>query len=449
MPVANSKSSSRIRKRVSIGILAFFIALLWFFGTANSWCEYFANRSLDTRSPSSTLRWLQFERSWFGTTNQSLVLEARAYLQYGETASVLQSVRSLRNRDPSNELADILDNLVSIQLGDRSRLAPLIASGSNKLPLVDVFEASARCHLFNSDENSLAATLEHWTQFNPNDPAIAYYKGRWDEISDRFESAISHFLGSKTQGPLFLKPRFRRGILLRELRRFEEAFQEFESLIGTDFEITAAVEAAHCLHMMGDSKAAWSKIQGKPDFSILFQTQQYRRADQFVEGNRFALVGGGILESLGRYDEALVLLRRVLATNHRDSQARALLISCLNRLGKPDEASEESKILAEMASGKLESKNLAEQLDVDGTDYAKRLRYAELLFRYKSLGESQFEAEKLLKDFPNKAEIHRLLTQIYREHARDSADWNVRADEQERMTFKLEAQNQAPKQSSP
>lgn len=449
MTLANSKSPYHIRERVSFGILAFFVAILWLSGTANSLCEYFANRSLDARRPSSTLQWIQFERSWFGTTSRSLVLEARAYLQYGETASVLQSVRKLRDRDPSNELADVLDNLVSIQLGDQSRLAPLIARSDNNLPLTDVFEASARCHLFNSDENNLAATFEHWAQFNPSDPAIEYYKGRWDEISDRFDNAISHFEESIKQSRLFLKPRFRRGILLRDLRRFDEALQEFESMIGSDFESIAAVEAAHCLHRMGDSKAAWNKIQGKHDVSILLQIQQYQRADQFVEGNRFALVGGGILESLERYGEAIDLLRLALEANHRDSEARVLLISCLNRLGKSEDAVLESKLHAEMASGKLECKNLADQLEIESTDFAKRIRYATLLFRYKSLGESQLIAENLQKDFPAEAETYRLLASIYRERARESNDWNLRADAQERIALKLEAQKHAPKQSNP
>ena len=449
MTLANSKSPHYIRERVSFGILAFFVALLWLTGTANSLCEYFANRSLDVRIPSSSLQWIQFERSWFGTTSRSLVLEARAYLQYGETASVLQSVRNLRDRDPSNELADVLDNLVSIQLGDQSRLAPLIARSDKNLPLTDVFEASARCHLFNSDENNLAATFEHWTQFNPSDPAIEYYKGRWDEISDRLEAAVVHYQKSENQNDSFAKSTFRKGIMLRELRRLDEALMAFKQIEKSDFESIAAVEAANCHLLLGNPDAGWNEVKNQLDLPVATQSRQYLRADQFVEGDRFALVGASILESLGRYDEALILLRRVLATNHRDSQARTLLIACLNRLGKPNEANEESKILAEMASGKLESKNLAEELGVDATDYAKRLRYAELLFRYKSLGESQFEAEKLLKDFPNKAEPHRLLSQIYREYARDSADWNVRADEQERMALKLEAQNQAPKQSNP
>lgn len=447
MSLENSKSPYHIRERVSFGILAFFVALLWFFGTANSVCEYFANRSLDARSPSSALRWIQFERAWFGTTSRSLVLEARAYLQHGETASVLQSVRSLRDRDPSNELADVLDNLVSIQLGDQSRLAPLIASVEAKLPLMDVFEASARCHLFNSDANSLEATFEHWAQFNPSDPAIAYYKGRWEEISDRFDSAISHFKESETQGLSFLKPRFRRGVLLRDLRRFDEASQEFESMIGSDLGAIAAVEAAHCLHLMGDSKAAWTKIQGNHEASVWFQNQQYQRADHFVEGNRFALVSGGILESLERYSEAIVLLRQALEANHRDSEARVLLISCLNRSEKTEDAAIESKLHAEITSGKLECKNLADQLEIDSKDFSKRIKYATLLFRYKSLGESQLEAEKLQKEFPAEAETHRLLASIYRERAQESNDWNLRANAQERMARNIEAQNQAQKQS--
>lgn len=449
MTLANSKSPHYIRERVSIGILALFVTLLWFFGTANSLCEYFASRSLDARLPSSALHWIQFEQSWFGTTNRSLVLEARAYLQHGETASVLQSVRSIRDRDPANELADVLDNLVSIQFGDQSRLAPLIAGASDHLPLTDVFEASARCHLFNSDEDNLAATFEHWTQFNPNDPAIEYYRGRWDEISDRFENAIKHFEESKTQGPSFLKPRFRKGILLRDLRRFDEALQEFETMIGSDFDTIAAMEAAHCLFMMGDSKAAWNKIQGKHDVSVMLQTQQYQRADQFIEGNRFALVGGGILESLERYSDAIDLLHLALEANHRDSEARVLMISCLNRSGKIEDAAIESELHAEMTSGKLECKNLADQLEIESTDFAKRIRYATLLFRYKSLGESQLEAENLPKEFPAEAETHRLLASIYRERARESNDWNLRADAQERTALKLEAQKQAPKQSLP
>lgn len=443
MPLANSKSPNHIRKRVSFWILAFFVALLWYFGTPNSLCEFFANRSLDARSPSSTLQWIQFERAWFGTTSRSLVLEARAYLQHGETASVLQSVQSLRDRDPSNKLVDVLDNLVSIQLGDQSRLGPLIASTEDNLPLTDVFEASARCHLFNSDENSLAATFEHWTQFSPNDPAIEYYRGRWDEVSDRFDNAISHFEKSKTQGSWFLKPRFRKGIQLRDLRRFDEALQEFDSMIGSDFETIATVEAAYCLHMMGDSKAAWGKLQGKQDVSNMLQTQYYQRADQFVEGNRIALVGGGILESLERYSEAMVLLRQAIEANHRDSEARVLLISCLNRSGKTDDAAIESKVHAEMTSGRLEGKKLADQLEIDSTDFSKRIRYATLLFRYKSLGESQLETETLLKEFPAEAETHRLLASIYRERASESNDWNLRADAQERIALKLEAQKQA------
>ena len=449
MSLAITKSAKSIRKRVTFGVLAFFVLVLGCFVIPATICETFANRALEARDPECTLRWALFQKTWLGSTHRSVVLETLAYLQLGENTNARLSAKRLGSLSPDKTIQDGLDQLVSIQMGDRKRLNELLSRQADWLPLSAVFEASARCHLFHLDQDSLAATFHHWAEFNPGDSAIEYYKGRWDEISDRLEAAVDHYQKSENQNTSFVKSKFRKGIMLRELRRLDEALIAFKQIEKSDLKSIAAVETANCYLLLGNPDAGWNEIRNHLDLPVAAQSRQYLRADHFVEGDRFALVGANILESLGRYDEASILLRRVLAANHRDAQARALLISCLNRLGKPDEATEESKILAEMASGKLESKNLGEQLDVDATDYAKRLRYAELLFRYKSLGESQFEAEKLLKDFPNKAETHRLLSQIYREHARDSADWNVRADEQERLALKLEAQNQAPKQISP
>ena len=449
MSMAITQSAKSIRKRVIFGGLAFFILVLGCFAIPTTICETFANRALEVRDPECTLRWTLFQKTWLGSTHRSVVLETLAYLQLGENTNARLSAKRLGSLSSDKTIPDALDQLVSIQLGDCKLLNELLSRQANWLPLSAVFEASARCHLFHVDQDSLAATFHHWAEFNPRDSAIEYYKGRWDEISNRFEAAVVHYQKCESQNASFAKSTFRKGIMLRELRRLDEALVAFKQIQKSDLESIAAVETANCYLLLGNPDAGFNEVRNHLDLPVATQSRQYLRADQFVEGDRFALVGASILESLGRYDEALVLLRRVLTANHRDSQARTLLISCLNRLGKPDEATEESKILAEMASGKLESKNLAEQLDVDGTDYAKRLRYAELLFRYKSLGESQFEAEKLLKDFPNKSETHRLLSQIYREHARDTADWNVRADEQERLALKLEAQNQAPKQISP
>jgi len=439
MPSLKIKSPSRLRKRVSLGILAFFVFSLWFLGTPNSICEFFANRALDARNPNATLRWTQFEKSWFGSTERLLVLETRAHLQFGEYASALQSVEELRDKNPGNAIADELKSLVAVQMGDKDRLKRLLTGEGKLLSLTDIFEASARCHLFNMDEDGLVNTFEHWSEFNPDDPAIEYYHGRWDEVSDRLESAIRHFEKAEKQSGSYLKPRFRKGILLRELRRFGEAFEAFDQMNGTDFESIAAVEAAYCVLSLGNAESAWSKIKDKLQLSTALQAQQYQRAEQFVEGDRFALVGGSILESLERYDEAMVLLRKALEANHRDSEARVLLIACLNRTGKPDEAARESKIQAEMTSGKLECKNLEEQLEVEAADYAKRIRYATLLFRYKSLGESQLETETLQKTFPGESETHQLLANIYRERARESAEWNLRADEQALMAQKLDA----------
>lgn len=449
MSLANTKSTKSNRKRVTFGVLAFFIFVLGCFAIPATICETFANRALEVRDPECTLRWTLFQKTWLGSTHRSVVLETLAYLQLGENTNARLSAKRLRNLSSDQTIPDALDQLVSIQMGDRKLLNEFLSKQADWLPLSAVFEASVRCHLFRVDQDSLAATFHHWAEFNPRDSAIEYYKGRWDEISDRFEAAVVHYQKCESQNASLAKSTFRKGIMLRELRRLDEALIAFKQIQKSDLESIAAVETANCYLLLGNPDAGWNEVRNYLDLPVATQSRKYLRADQFVEGDRFALVGASILESLERYDEALVLLRRVLATNHRDSQARALLISCLNQLGKPDEAIEESKILAEMASGKLESKNLAEQLGVDATDYAKRLRYAELLFRYKSLGESKFEAEKLLEDFPNNAKTHRLLARIYREQARDSIDWNFRADEQDRMALKLEAQNQVIKQSSP
>jgi hypothetical protein len=154
-------------------------------------------------------------------------------------------------------------------------------------------------------------------------------------------------------------------------------------------------------------------------------------------------VGDGVIARIETASTAKAIekLRRKLGIPVIDVSA-ARLIADLPYV-ETDDAAIESKVHAEMTSGRLEGKKLADQLEIDSTDFSKRIRYATLLFRYKSLGESQLETETLLKEFPAEAETHRLLASIYRERARESNDWNLRADAQERIALKLEAQKQA------
>lgn len=437
--VEKTKTKIPIQKRVSFGILAFFLLLLWIVRTPNALCEYFANQALEARNPNATLNWVYFEEEWLGLTDRLLVLETRANLQQGENAAASQSIQKLRTRKPKSIDADVLESLVALQLGDKSQLQRLLENKTGNVPLTELFEASARCHLFHMDQDSMLATLDHWTAFNSKDPAIAYYRGRWEEASDRPEAAIVHYQEASVPNSSFTKPRFRKGILLRELRQFTEAAAEFEPLVGTETGAISATERAYCLLLLGDAESAWNqmeKVLGLPSSS---QLQAYQRVDQFAEGDRFALIGGSILESLSRYEEAKNLLQQALEANVRNSEARVLLISCFNRLQLKEEAERESKIQAEMTRGKLECKNLADQLAVDSSRFEDRLRYATLLFRYKSLGESQLEAENLCKAFPEEPEIYRLLGAIYRERTRESSDWDQLAVKYENIAQKLDS----------
>ena len=312
--------------------------------------------------------------------------------------------------------------------GDLSAAQRLTTLRPELLPPCEVYEAVVRCAFYHGRWDWARSVLDSWQKDFPRDAAVPYSRGRLCELQDQPQEALDQYNAALRLQASLATAAFRAGVILREQRQFDEAVAAFQRCRGSQFTSIAMIEVADCRWQQGDTDAAWESLKPYVGMSPQQLMELYLQVEEFVEEDRAALIAARIRDSQNDPEAVIPLLQRVLDFNHRNVEARNLLVSTLRRLGRGEEASQQTAIVEELVAKRKQTTTLRRLLSDNPDDLEMRCDLAELYLEAETLMHAQFELTKVLNQSPNCRRAHRLLAKVYREKARFASEFSDLAD---------------------
>lgn len=352
---------------------------------------------------------------------QAYLLGARANLQLNMNALALNFVELAEGHGSPRPAVDPLRLMVAAQQGEAAAAEQLLShSGVAALPS-EAYEAIVRCAQYHAQMTRARLVLDQLEQAGEFPAVVAYQRGRNCEITEELASATEYYEKAFQIQPRMTRAAFRAGVCYYKLRKFDRAEEMHRQALRQPYRVVSSIELANCLWEQNRNDEAARIISGCLDEPPAQLQMLYLQVDEYVDADRAALVGGRIHNALQNSQQAVELLHRVLAYNHRDFEARALLIKNLRLLDREQEANELTTIQTQMTAGRQRCSDLRIELADAPADDAetidKRCELAELYWQVESVAEAKLELAEILKLDPNCERARRLLADIDREQA--------------------------------
>ena len=115
---------------------------------------------------------------------------------------------------------------------------------------------------------------------------------------------------------------------------------------------------------------------------------------------------------MGQAEAAIALLQRVLEFNHRNFEARTLLVKNLRSLGRMEEAQKIAAIQTQMIANRQRCQQLRDELEKEPLNLDKRCQLAELYWTTESEAEALLAVTEILQVSPDFARARKLLQQF-------------------------------------
>jgi len=406
------------RWRALLLVLVTLVFLAWWLDAAGRWCRQAAQRSLRNNSPWTALKWIDRSRSIRGATGETYLLEARACARAGLNARAISALALATGQDVDSAALEACQDLVAAHRGDLAAAERLTTLRTSRLPDCEIYEAVVRCALFHGRWDWARGALAAWEKDLPRDAVVPYLRGRVRELEEQLEDALREYEAALRLQPTLAKAAFRRAVILRELRRFDEAVTLLQRCRGSPFDLIARIEVADCRWQQGDSDAAWEALEPALSLAPQYLMELYLQVEEYIEDDRAALVATRIRAGQDNAESVVPLAARVLDFNHRNIEARNLLVSALRRLGRTAEADEQTAIVEQLLDKRRQTTDLRRLLSENPNDLETRCDLAGLYLEAESLMHAQFELLAVLERSANHARAHGLLARVYHERAR-------------------------------
>lgn len=418
------KFGNRLRRsHLLIAICSGLVFIVFLFDVPVRWLCFSARRALDESLPYSALRWIQRTRLLGNDNIDARLLETEAYLQLSMNSKALTSLQLALQYGLQAEIASAFKDMVLAQRGDFAAAERLMNQHAGVAPARPTLEAIVRCALLNDRFDWVAMVLDKWQQQFPRDAAARYYRGRTHEIHEDWAKALVEYGAALVLQPKFAKASFRSGIVLTKQQQFFSGEQMFRKCAVPPYTQIAMIEVANCLWELGQNAEAEKVIDEHGKLGPESLQEQYMQLDEFVDEDRAALVAARVKDSQNEPQAAIKLLKQVLDYNHRNFEARNILISCLRRLEKNAEADQVARTQTEMLECRRRCLTLRIDLSIDSENIQKRCELAELYWKCESLGEAQLELNAIFAREPTCKQAHRIQSQIYAEKGRFSQEF--------------------------
>jgi len=399
-PAVPTTVAERHRSHRGAWLMAILIFLLiggWWFELPRLWLCGLADRALQQYRARDALDWIERAERFYPNDFQLQLLEVRSNLQLNLNGLAIESLDRAKAEGASLELLAPYRWMAESQRGNQAAVESLIATESVSL---EAYEALIRAYEHGNQWGNAHRVLDQMEQAGVLPAVVLYHRGRILEIAEDFEGAGRFYADAFRKDPRSSRAAFRSGICRYNLRDFDKAKAIFSSVQSGPYKDVFAIERASCLWEMNDLDQAARVIQPTLDMDALSLQTLYLQLDEFVDSDRAALVAARIEDALGHRELAVSLLRKVLAFNSREFDARGILIKNLRALGRTSEADEVALIQSQMVANRQRCRQLRLELDSNPRDISKFCELAELYWYSESDAEAMLAIGEILEMEP-------------------------------------------------
>ncbi len=410
--------------RVSALFACFILLLLagWFFDAPGRWTGLLAQRALEQHQPLAALEWVDRGRTFSSRTPQLSLLAVRAELQLNMNQRATEQLQRAIRLGAMPDVVSAYRDMIAAQRGDLDAAQRLLNQRTQAPLPSEAYEAVIRCAQYHGKLDWASWILDQIEMADALSAMVNYQRGRISEIREDFTQA-AEFYGSALEAQSHMtRAAFRAGIMLVKRREFAQAADMFRRCRETPYQRIANIELANCLWEQDSLGEAMEVIASCIDDQPKQLLPLYLQVDEYVDADRAALVAARIQDALGNAEESVQLLHRVLDYNHRNFEARTLLVKNLRLLGRTEEAQAVAELQAKMVNNRQRCHTLRIQLSENPDDIEKRCELAELYWYTESIAEAELALDEILRLDPQCERAHRLRSKIDAEQAKGLVD---------------------------
>ena len=413
-PRTERKTLRRFRSAWLLAIMAALLMIGWWFEVPRHWLRILADRALRHYDAHDALVWIERSERYYAKNVELDLLAARANLQLNMNTLAIECLDRAHARGAHLEELEPYRLMAEAQRGNEAAAEKLFAQtgvGS------EVYEALIRANEYGNHWNRANHILDQMEQAGVSPIVVLYHRGRMTEITEDFEGALRFYGEAYRQKPSFSRAAFRAGICYYNLRDFDRSQEMFSKVQTGPYKDVFAIECANCMWEKNSFEQAARMIEPILEITPAQLQTLYLQLDEFVDSDRAALIAAHIEDAQGHSERAVLLLKRVLAFNHREFEARGLLIKNLRVLGRTREADDVTAVQSQMVANRQRCRQLRQELDSNPGDIASRCELAELYWNTESEAESMLAISEILALEPKCERALQLQDRIHADRA--------------------------------
>lgn len=380
-------------------LAALIVAVLagWLWDAPGLWLRTLAERSLGRNDPHNALSWVAWAVWHAPQDPDARLLGARANLQLNRNSAALELVDQAALLGAPADQLEPYRWMIAAQRGEADAAEQLL-NQSDRIPLPpEAYEAIIRCAQYQEQLPRAELMLERLEATGHATAVVAYHRGRNLEIAEDYAAAADFYGKAFQTQPRMVRSAFRAGSCFYALRSFERAAEMFRQAQNSAYKAIASVELANALWEQKKFEEASQTIAPYLDDDPVELQTLYLQVDEYIDSDRAALIGARIQDALGNSQAAVNLLERVLAYNHRDFEARALLIKNLRQLQREPEANALAQVQSEMIAKRQRARQLRLELIEEPNNIDKLCELAQLYWEAESVAEAQLAISQILE----------------------------------------------------
>lgn len=420
LSLATNKINSRPKSKKSFFrwlLLCFFLLLIlsWWINLPGYWVRDLAKRALQRHDAHLALSWIDRAFAFQPNDSSAMLLAARANLQLNLNSKANEWLDRAQAIGAPEEATKPYRCMIAAQLGDVDSAEQLLSDSSFYDLPIEANEAVIRAYQFGKQRQRADLILDHLEKDSEARGIVSYHRGRFCEIDEDFKTAGMYYSKALSLQPSSIRAAFRAGICFYNTRDFDRAEEFFRKQGSGPYQSVFAIELANCLWEKNEAEQAAKVIEPFLDWRPEQTQPLYIQLDEYVDLDRVAIVAARIEDALGNREQAVRLLERALAFNHRDFEGRALLIKNLQALGRSQEGERVAALQGQMVLGRQRCRQLRQELEQNPRDFDKLCELAELYWQVESEAEALLAVSEILDQDPNCERALQLQAAILRE----------------------------------